>query len=149
MVDVTIKNPLLKSSEVIKVKKNSKLGVEPSRYDSIFGLYKYQFKRFKTEDGSTFDYLNQVISNPLNLEIEHEKTSYGRVEYTIRHEIEGVDTTPDQVIERKRSALVDSVISVSENDRLAEYSTGFDLEIKDPHTQTLRPDENPVFYFKI
>ena len=145
LVDVTIKNPLLKSSEVIKVKKNSKLGVEPSRYDSIFGLYKYQFKRFKTENDSTFDYLNQVISKPLTLEIEHEKTPYGRVEYTIRHEIEGVDQTPDQVIERKNSALVDTVISVSESDRLAEYSTGFDLEIKDPHTQTLRPGENPVF----
>ncbi len=145
LVDVTIKNPLLKSSEVVKVKKNSKLGVDPSRYDSIFGLYKYQFKCFKTENSSTFDYLNQVIDKPLTLEIEHEKIPYGRVEYTIRHEIEGVDSTPDQVIERKNSALVDSVISVSEGDRLAEYSIGFDLEIIDPHTQTLRPGENPVF----
>ncbi len=66
---VKIYNPLLKSTQVLKVKKGELLGVDTSAYTTAIEDKEYAFDKFTKEDGSTFDHLTTQIAKDLNLTV--------------------------------------------------------------------------------
>ena len=66
---VKIYNPLLKSSQVLKVKKGELLGVDTNAYTTTIEDKEYVFDKFTYEDGSDFDHLTTQITKDLNLTV--------------------------------------------------------------------------------
>ena len=66
---VKIYNPLLKSTQVQKVKKGELLGVDTNAYTTTIEDKEYVFDKFTNEDGSDFDHLTTQITKDLNLTV--------------------------------------------------------------------------------
>ena len=66
---VKIYNPLLKSSQVQKVKKGELLGVDTNAYTTTIEDKEYVFDKFTNEDGSVFDHLTTAVTQDLELTV--------------------------------------------------------------------------------
>ena len=89
---VKIYNPLLKSTQVLKVKKGELLGVDTNAYTTTIEDKEYVFDKFTTEDGTAFDHLTTQITQDLNLTVnlkEKELDGFKLIDAKISDPVQG------------------------------------------------------------
>ena len=93
-----------------------------------------------------FNFYSSRVNSNITLVPYFEKTPK-RVNYTIKHVLEGVDDTPEQIDARVHQEFVDKELTISEGYRLTQYDYAFTVE-KQTKTQTIKADGSTVFTLK-
>ena len=89
---VKIYNPLLKSTQVLKVKKGELLGVDTNAYTTTIEDKEYVFDKFTNKDGSDFDHLTTAITKDLELTVhlkEKELAGFRQIDVKIIDPVQG------------------------------------------------------------
>ncbi len=147
-VVATIVNRLLGTKEVRLVKKGELLDLNPQQYTTHLTPYLYDFSRFTNEDGTTFNYLTERIFSDKTIYVEHTKVAKDQVNYEIKHVFEGKEGEADRVETTTKQALVDSLVTVSPQDKLTGYDHGFELETTQSETKQVSSEFTTKFTLK-
>ena len=89
---VKIYNPLLKSTQVLKVKNGELLGVDTNAYTTTIEDKEYVFDKFTNKDGSDFDHLTTAITKDLELTVhlkEKELAGFRQIDIKIIDPVQG------------------------------------------------------------
>ena len=147
-VVATIVNKLLGTKEVRLVKKGELLDLNPQQYTTHLTPYLYEFSRFTNENGTTFNYLTERIFSNKTIYVEHTKVARDQVNYEIKHVFEGKEGEADRVETQTKQALVDSLVTVSPQDKLTGYEYGFELETTQSETKQVSSEFTTQFTLK-
>ncbi len=146
-------NPSIQASETVQFEGKATV---PSQLPTLTKPgFNYRFVHWQLKDYmygsyqkiSAFDFANTKITSNITLVayFEEEKTT---ANYTIRHEIQGVDGQADEIIkDSTKSALVGSEVTVDNSSRLSGYEEGFDVA-KQSQTKTIEADGSTTFVLK-
>ncbi len=147
-VVATIVNKLLGTKEVRLVKKGELLDLNTQQYTTHLSPYLYEFSRFTNEDGTTFNYLTERIFSNKTIYVEHTKVARDQVNYEIKHVFEGKEGEADRIETVTKQALVDSLVTVSPQDKLTGHEHGFELETTQSETKQVSSEFTTQFTLK-